>query len=175
MSHSGCLEYQFHIVQVHKPLTCVPSVRWLYRMLFNCVACIDIKMMVIHLLRKERNLSLYTGWSSPLTRMPEWPSLSTARRLRNSPMEWQCMYVIKLLFYQHFLDKSIILYIQQNNQHPWFQSALLHSLYGESGGICNSLSWWKKPFLLLQWNSDHFCSRLKMNHSCEQLRGILSP
>lgn len=85
------LEYQFHIIQVHKHLKKYP---------FTCVTCIDIKMMVIQILRKERNPNLYMEWSSPLTPMPEWPSPSTASHMRNSLTEWQCKRIPKLFFLQ---------------------------------------------------------------------------
>lgn len=51
---------------------------------------IGIKMMLILLLMKKQNQGPYMEWSSPLTLMHEWPSLSTARLLRSSPMGWHC-------------------------------------------------------------------------------------
>lgn len=57
---------------------------------FDC-QFVGIKMMLIVLLMmKVQNQGPYMEWSSPLTLMHEWPSLSTARLLRSSPMGWHC-------------------------------------------------------------------------------------
>lgn len=66
---------------------------------------IGTKMTLTHRWRKVENQRFSTVWSSPLMQMLGWPSPSTAKHLRSSPMGWQCKKAFT--FHEAEMDEAV--------------------------------------------------------------------